>query len=263
MIKLTTEQISQFHGQGYLSLPPLVDDGELAQLRDIFDRLLAPPDGGGKGVFYDLTGDDPDAGLTKESVPQLLHPCHHAPELSRGGAWSAALDIAEQLLDLGHHHRDDLIVRDHAIVKPPGSTGTTPWHQDEAYWEEDLSYQELSVWIALQPTTAKMGCMQFIPESHKGQVLSHHSWNNDPNIIALEVDDGQVDTARGVPCPLPAGGATVHHARLLHYTTGNASTEPRRAFILTIGTQPTKLDTPRDFYWNRRERHFKDHIGNE
>ncbi len=131
---------------------------------------------------------------------------------------------------MDQHRRQDLIVRDHMIVKPPHSTGPTPWHQDEAYWEEDKIYQELSVWFALQETTEQMGCMQFIPGSHHGKVNRHHSWKNDPNIIALEVDANSMDELQAIACPLPAGGATVHSARTLHYTPP--------------ATEPTSRDAP-------------------
>jgi hypothetical protein len=250
----------RYEAQGFAALGPIMSDEDTRQLRAVFDKLFAKPADGGKPLYYDLTGDDPDAEIdNSKAVPQLLHPSHHVPELKQTAAWQAALDIAMQLLDVGEHTRDDLIVRDHAIVKPPGSTGATPWHQDEAYWEDDLHYNELSVWIALQDTTRE-GCMQFIPGSHKGEIIPHHPWKNDPKIVALEVDDGHVDESQAVPAELKAGGASLHHCRTLHYTSGNVSSEPRRAFILTVGTPPTKLDKPRDFYWNRKQHSFKDHI---
>lgn len=257
---LTPEQMQRYHAQGFVVLPPIIDDDEIARQRALFDRLFSPPADGGKPLYYDLTGDDPDKQIDSTSVPQLLHPSHHVPELPRSAAWQSALDIATELLDLGAHTRDDLIVRDHMIVKPARSTGDTPWHQDEAYWQEDLEYQELSVWIALQDTTEPMGCMQFVPGSHRGEVLPHHSWKNDPRIIALEVDDGHVEKSKVVACPLAAGGATVHHDRTLHYTGGNSTDEPRRALILTIGTPPKKREQPRDFYWNRKQRDYKQQI---
>jgi ectoine hydroxylase-related dioxygenase (phytanoyl-CoA dioxygenase family) len=257
---LNHEQALTYGENGFAALGPILSAEATDELRAIFDRMFSPPTDGGKALYYDLAGSDPDAKMGASAIPQILHPSHHVPELKQSAAWAAALDIAMQLLDVGSHTRDDLIVRDHAIVKPPGNTGTTPWHQDEAYWEEDLHYNELSVWIALQDTSKEMGCMQFIPKSHKGPVVPHHSWKNNPKIIALEVDDGFVIESQAVACPLDAGGATLHHSRTLHYTSGNMSAEPRRAFILTVGTPPTKLDEPRHFPWNHKERSFQQHI---
>lgn len=260
MFQLTQSQKSAYYEQGFTTLPSVLDAAEVTHLRDIFDRLFTPPADGSKPPFYDLTGNDPNAPMDAGAVPQLLHPSHHVPELSQSQAWQAALDIAEQLLEMGSHTRAELIVRDHMIVKPPHATGATPWHQDEAYWDEDKHYQELSVWFALQETSEAMGCMQFVPRSHRGDVLPHHCWKHDPKIIALEVDEGAMDKRQASPCPLPAGGATVHHARALHYTSGNCTDTPRRALIFTVGTPPTDLSVPRDFYWNRKERDYKQKI---
>ena len=257
---LNSEQQKEFHEQGFICLEPIMTTDEVTELREIFDRLFSKPADGSKPLYYDLTGNDPDAEMNDGAVPQLLHPSNHVPELKQSQAWKASLDLAMQLLKMGDYTRDDLIVRDHAIVKPPGSTGATPWHQDEAYWDEDKDYQEFSVWIALQDTTEEMGCMQFIPGSQKGEVHPHHTWQNDPNVIALEINDGYVNESLKIPCPLTAGGATLHHSRTMHYTSPNQSTEPRRAFILTVGTPPQILATPRDFPWNHKDRGYKQHI---
>jgi ectoine hydroxylase-related dioxygenase (phytanoyl-CoA dioxygenase family) len=64
--------------------------------------------------------------------------------------------------------------------------------------------------------------MQFVPRSHREPVQAHHSINYDPRIHGLEVD-AAVDTMRAVACPLPAGGATIHHNRILHYAGPNTS----------------------------------------
>jgi len=260
MFQLTDRRKSEYHEKGFVALPPLLDAEETRWQRNTFDHLFTPPDDGEKPLYYDLTGKGPDADFNKGSVPQLLHPSHHATELPQSPPWSISLDIAEQLFDMGEHTRADLIVRDHMITKPPHSIGPTPWHQDEAYWDGDKIYQELSVWFALQETTEAMGCMQFIPGSHLGKVHPHHSWQHDPDIIALEINAEHMDDRHAVACPLHAGGATVHHARTLHYTTGNHTDEARRALILTVGTPPSQRDAPRDFHWNRKDRGYKDEI---
>jgi ectoine hydroxylase-related dioxygenase (phytanoyl-CoA dioxygenase family) len=96
--------------------------------------------------------------------------------------------------------------------------------------------------------------MQFVPGSHRQEVITHRPIGNDPRIIGLEVDAPDLSTATAVACPIPAGGATIHHGRTLHYTGPNHSDQPRRAYILMFNTPPRKRDTPRDFYWQTMQK---------
>ena len=43
-----------------------------------------------------------------------------------------------------------------------------------------------AIWIPLQAATLENGCMQFVPGTHRQEVLPHHLIGNDPRIIALE-----------------------------------------------------------------------------
>jgi ectoine hydroxylase-related dioxygenase (phytanoyl-CoA dioxygenase family) len=95
--------------------------------------------------------------------------------------------------------------------------------------------------------------MEFIPGSHKGEILEHRSPNNDPRITALECI-GQFDEARAKLCPLPAGGATIHHCRTLHHAGANRSTVPRRAYILAFRGKPRPNPDFTGYPWNLSKR---------
>ena len=90
--------------------------------------------------------------------------------------------------------------------------------------------------------------MQFVPRSHRQEILPHHCINHDPRIHGLEVDEA--DVSQAVACPLLPGGCTIHHNRTLHYTGPNRSDIPRRAYILGFGLPPTPRAEPRAFPWN-------------
>jgi ectoine hydroxylase-related dioxygenase (phytanoyl-CoA dioxygenase family) len=75
--------------------------------------------------------------------------------------------------------------------------------------------------------------MQFIPYSHLGNLRPHHPMGNDPLVHTLETDD--VDPSKAVPCPIPAGGCTIHQPKTMHYTAPNDTDVPRRAWILFFG----------------------------
>jgi ectoine hydroxylase-related dioxygenase (phytanoyl-CoA dioxygenase family) len=240
-IALTRDQIEFYQREGYLALDALTTQEEVAWLRDIYDRLFAERAGREVGDQFDLAGADADDD--EAALPQILGPSKYAPELLHGLFRANAFAIAKQLLGPEAQPQGE-----HAILKPARHGVATPWHQDEAYWNPALEYNALSIWIPLQPATLANGCMQFVPGSHKQEVLPHHPINNDPRIHGLEADAAYTNNA--LACPLPPGGATIHTNRTLHYAGPNQSDEPRRAYILMFGVPPSPRSEPRDFYWN-------------
>ena len=243
-IRVDQEQISFFHREGYLALSRITTDEEISRIRQIYDELFARRAGREEGNQFDLAGTDEDG--SQESLPQILSPSKYAPELADTLYHRNALAITRQLLGEGATFKGD-----HAIFKPAQYGAATPWHQDEAYWDPALEYCDVSIWMPLQSATPENGCMYFIPGSHKHEVMPHHPINNDPRIHGLEVDE--VDDARAVACPLPAGGATIHFSRTLHYTPPNRSTIPRRAYILAVGVPAKPRATPRRFPWQEKQ----------
>ncbi|HZO90460.1 MAG TPA: phytanoyl-CoA dioxygenase family protein [Chthonomonadaceae bacterium] len=240
-VTLTQEQIDFYHREGYLAIEALTTQEEVAWLRGIYDRLFAERAGREEGNQFDLGGPDEEG---KEAVlPQILNPAKYAPELKEGLYRVNALAIAQQLLGPECKFQGE-----HAIFKPARYGAETPWHQDEAYWNPAMQYNSMSIWIPLQEATVENGCMWFVPRSHKLEVMPHHCINNDPRIHGLEVDNA--NTSAAVACPLPPGGATIHHNRTLHYTGPNRSDIPRRAYILGFGLPATPRKEPRVFYWN-------------
>jgi ectoine hydroxylase-related dioxygenase (phytanoyl-CoA dioxygenase family) len=245
-LSLSREQVEFFEREGYLVLPAITSPEEVAGLRDIYDRLFATQAGRAEGDHLDLSGHDEDD--QPAVLPQILNPSKYAPELKDTVFRANAAVIARQLLGPEAEY-----LGDHAIRKAAHTEAATPWHQDEAYWDPTQEYSELSIWIPLQAATLENGCMQFVPGTHRQEVLPHHPIGNDPRIIGLEVDDPERLTAGAVACPIPAGGATVHHSRMLHFTGPNRSDGPRRAYILTFGTPRRQRATPRRFYWQEQQ----------
>lgn len=241
-LTLTADQIAFYQREGYLRLPAITTAEEVTALCQIYDRLFATEAGRAEGDHLDLSS--PDGDGQKAVLPQILNPSKYAPELAATRFRANAEVIARQLIGPEADFRGD-----HAIRKAAFSEAETPWHQDEAYWEPDLEYEELSIWIPLQPATLDNGCMHFIPGSQAQEVLPHHPIGNDPRVVGLEVDEAQTRAVGAVACPLPAGGATIHHSRTLHYTGPNRTAEPRRAYILAFGLPRKQRATARDFYW--------------
>ena len=248
-ISLTDEQTTFFHKNGYLAIESLTTATEVSRLRGVYDRLFSEQAGRQEGNQYDLAGTDEDD--KPSSLPQIVNPVNYAPELKDILLKVNARAVAQQLLGPPVEAQGEF-----AIMKPPQLGAPAPWHQDESYWKEELEYNSVSIWVPLQEATLENGCMQFIPGSHKGDVLPHHPIGHDPRVHGLEVDECDPSTA--VACPLPAGGATIHHCRTLHYTGPNRSSQMRRAYVHTFAAAFVKRSQPRDFYWQKQRRTARD-----
>jgi ectoine hydroxylase-related dioxygenase (phytanoyl-CoA dioxygenase family) len=239
--RLTPEQIAFFHENGFLAIDAITTQDEIAFMRELYDRIFERRAGREVGDQFDLAGADEEG--KPAALPQILGPSKYAPEFKTLQCRANALDLSRQLLGEAAEFQGE-----HAILKPAFMGAPTPWHQDEAYWNPALEYHALSVWIPLQEATLENGCMQFIPGSHRLEVLPHHSINRDPRIHGLEVDS--VDASPAVACPLPPGGATFHLSRTLHYTGPNGTANPRRAFIMGFGLPTKPYPSDRRFPWN-------------
>ncbi len=247
-VNLSAADIATFFRDGFLQLPCLSTPAELARLRELYDHHFAVRSGRERGHQFDLFGDDADPD--RPNVPQILGLSTYAPEFCETQLYRTVRDVLTQLFGVEQDRFGD-----HAIRKPPRSPLATPWHQDEAYWGESLDYCAASVWVPLQDVDERTGCMHFVPRSHWGELLPHRSHGGNPQVHGLELDGDYPELlAEAVAVPLPAGGCTIHHQRLLHYTSPNDSDEPRRAWIFTGGVQPHPRQQPKDLPWERAKR---------
>lgn len=246
-VSVTPEQIAFFRDNGFLAIDFLTTPEEVAMMRAAYDRIFNERAGRESGDQFDLAGADKEGEVAV--LPQILNPARYAPELGGTLAEANALAIAAQLLG-GEVEGGPA----HAIFKPAGHGAATPWHQDEAYWNPDLDYVSLSVWVPLQEATTENGCMQFVPGSHKTEVAPHQPIGNDPRVHGLELSpDSGIDVSGAVICPLPPGGATFHLSRTLHHTGANRSTVARRALIFGFSQPPTPRTDARRFPWQEKQ----------
>ena len=242
---LLAGQIAAFHQRGFLTLPQISPPEEVAALRETFERLFAQRAGRKEGAQFDMVTHDEDDAAPKLS--QIIKPANFAPELLRTQFRANALTVARRLLG-----PNAIQVSEHAILKPAGQGAATPWHQDEAFREAGFDYEQVSIWMPLQEATVENGCMQYVPGTHRVGVLDHRSPGDDPRVHALECS-GEFNAAEAVACPLPAGGAAIHHGRTLHYAGPNQTSTARYAYVLMFEAPPKPAAQPRDFHWNRNK----------
>jgi hypothetical protein len=218
---LTPEEIRHLHDRGFLAIESFTWPADLARIREILLGLYArfhrlPP-------RYTLDLGDVARHSGPPQIAEINWTLELAPALRQTRTFQRCASVAEQLLGgpVGHTGFD------HAILKPPHNARPTPWHQDQAYAGEGRSLVSVHFWIPLQEVTVDMGCMQFIPGSHRGPLLPHRRRDGSHSLEAVGVD-----SSLAVACPLPLGGATAHVPRTLHHTGPNTTDEPRLAWSI-------------------------------
>jgi ectoine hydroxylase-related dioxygenase (phytanoyl-CoA dioxygenase family) len=224
MAAVSSDSVARFHELGFLVVPEITTADDLA----VVSRLLA-------GLYrrfpalvrarraHDLGGETEGT----RSILEINQTVDLAPELAETLTFKRCAAVAEQLLGRPVEHRFD-----HAIYKPAFNGVATSWHQDEAYAVERRIFSA-HFWVPLQTVTEDMGCMEFIPGSHRGALVRHRRRDPLRDSHALEVAD--VDTSKAVACPIRAGDATVHFPRTVHYTGPNRTGTPRLAWALEFG----------------------------
>jgi ectoine hydroxylase-related dioxygenase (phytanoyl-CoA dioxygenase family) len=244
--QLSPEQLAFYYQNGYLSVDRIATDDEITEIRVLYDRMFSSRTGRNAGDHFDLAGADEDG---KEALlAQILQPSNYFPELRETALYRTVGRLIRDLVG-----SEAGVTGDHAINKPPRHGAETPWHQDEAYWDPAQEHRSISVWIPLQAATILNGCMHFVPGSQRLEVLEHRPIGNDSRVHGLEVVPGIFDFSGAVACELPAGGATFHGCRMLHYTPGNSTDDFRRALIVMGGLPPISQPAPRRFPWLERQ----------
>jgi len=235
-VRPTDDDVVFFAENGYLVVERLTTDEELEWLTRVFHAVIDE----GSRVFEPgrTAGDEGPSQLDQSIAPEI-----EFPELLETTYRRNGLHFASALLGVPEA---DLVTWAHMIRKPARRSRVAPWHQDEAYWLPELDYLAVGAWLPLHDVTVERGAMQFIPGSHKGPLL-HHEHIGDPagNLLIAP----EADPATAVACPLPAGGATFHHFRTLHFTAANTTDEPRLAFPMEFQLRPQLRDEPRATPW--------------
>jgi ectoine hydroxylase-related dioxygenase (phytanoyl-CoA dioxygenase family) len=238
---LEQHEVEAFFAEGYLVVDQLSSAEELAVLRTIYDKLFEVRAGRAEGLYSDFAAEEQAEGAVV--FPKIHQIYRFAPELVATGFMANARTIAGQLFG-GHVE----FMGGRGMLKPRFCPGQTPWHQDAAYHRPDCLYRNVNFWLALQDSPVHSGVMHFAPGSHLGSVVHQHRPPDHDRGLEL-ADLSVLSEVEVVACPVPAGGATLHHSYLLHHTPPNETPAPRRALIAIFGLPPTRRSEALRFPW--------------
>jgi len=236
------DDVAFFGANGYVVFDRMTTDAELDWLRSVYDALANLPRSG----FPDTVFDPSRPYGTKEypELGQLIRPERFCPQVVDTAMWKNAKRIATKLLAVPVEKVENW---GHLVFKPPHIGRETPWHQDEGYWDPDLSYHAVGGWMPLDDVTIDNGCLWFVPGSHKGEVHHHHHIGDDASVHVLEIRN--FEPLGAVPVPMRAGGMSFHHPRTLHYARPNTTGGNRRAWANEFQTAPIKLEVRANRPW--------------
>lgn len=129
------------------------------------------------------------------------------------------------------------LLYDQLFVKEAGMSQRTRWHNDQPYWPI-RGRQVLSIWIALDITTADNGRLEFVRGSHKwdrwfqpevfGKTDAITQYERNPefeDIPDIEADREDYDI---ISWDLEPGDVYVFHAMTVHGAGGNTLSNRRR-----------------------------------
>lgn len=231
---ITDEDRTRFEEDGYLHLPDVLSEDEMAEIEDVYMRFLRREIPVTGRDFCDMSGDY-DRPIEDYNIINVMLPRRYHEEWRGNPYETRASSIAEQLIG-----PDLLIDYDQLLAKPPQKgQAVFHWHQDMAYWLDTPDPRTASFWLALDDTTVESGCMRFVPGSHlEADLRPHHPLGDsreESHTLITEV--GPDDEVRYAE--IRRGDCTVHNQRVLHGSGGNTSMRWRRGYIVAYRSRAT------------------------
>lgn len=128
------------------------------------------------------------------------------------------------------------IFHDHILVKEPGNSVVTPWHQDKPYYLVDGN-QTVSFWIPLDPIPRER-TIEYIGGSHQGGKLYKPQrfdgtdlYENDPSEPVPDIDANRSDH-NIIGWEMTPGDVVAFDFGTLHGAPANSSPDRRRVISL-------------------------------
>lgn len=216
---ITEEQIQFYQENGYVQLLNVLTPAELEHARTALDEVMQ--------MQLDESHDLSRTAEQKKIFVQKVNMWQVHDGLRQYVFNHKIAEIARQL----SRANTIRLWHDHALIKMPGDSKASSWHQDLPYWPMQEA-GSLSCWMALDNVTVENGCMAFVPGSHRFGRLEPINLMNPQDIFQLippDVEQPQALEQRFQP--MPAGSCTFHDGRTFHYAGPNTSNGPRRAII--------------------------------
>lgn len=224
--RLSDEQVEHYRTHGYVAGIRVLDERQVAALREELAGLMDPGHPG-HALFYEFHSNestDPSRVLFHALGAWRITPAFH--DL----LWHPAVTVpAAQLLEGPVRFWHDQL-----FCKPARHGGVVAWHQDFSYWTRTQPMAHLTCWIGLDDSTRDNGCLQYIPGSHRWNLLPITGLAGDMDAIRQVLTPEQWEAFHPVAIELRCGEAAFHHPLLIHGSYENWTDRPRRAAVINM-----------------------------
>jgi ectoine hydroxylase-related dioxygenase (phytanoyl-CoA dioxygenase family) len=228
IIQLSEADVQAFQADGAVCLRGLFSNYWLDEIARGIERNLAAP----SQYSESLKGDSGTSRFFNDycnwqQISEFQAYIYHSP----------AAQIAAQLMG----SQQAIIYHEHVLIKEPGNSIRTPWHQDQPYYPID-GQQMCSIWMPLDPVTAE-STLLFVKGSHTREnyfvprkfatAKNYQIKGGQTNVIYDSIPDIDADPDKYpiLSWALQPGDCVVFYGTTLHGAAGNASqTTSRRAF---------------------------------
>lgn len=215
---VTEAQIQFYQDNGFVQLDDVLTPEELQTIRREIDAIYSTGSGGihnsgGRSAYAKVL--DQRVNIWRDNA--VVRDFVFTPRLA---------EIARRLARV----QGVRLWHDHALLKQPGDSKPTPWHQDLPYWPMN-EQGALSIWIALDDVDERNGAMSFIPGSHRVGALPGINLVDPQDIFAM-VPGGALAGTKPVTARMRAGSCTFHNGLTFHYAAANQTERPRRAMVM-------------------------------
>jgi len=231
---ITERQIECFQRDGALLIRGLFSDF-VETIRCGIERNMAEPgENAAENLHEGEAGRFFDDYCNWRRIPEFVEVIEHSP----------AADVAATLM----RSRRVQMFHDHVLVKEPGTSKPTPWHQDAPYYFVE-GRQTVSFWAPVDPVTdASLRC---VAGSHRWEKpVLPTKWLSEENFYPDEtlyrsVPDPDAEGMDVLEWPMEPGDAVAFSFDTLHGARGNESATRRRAFSLRlVGDDARYVDRP-------------------
>ncbi|MCY4607693.1 MAG: phytanoyl-CoA dioxygenase family protein [bacterium] len=216
MREVTDQDRAVFEEDGVVLLHGAFDEAWITFLQEAVDEAMANP--GPHAMEYAREG----------RFFGDVELAHRLPAFMRFVCESPAAGYAGLIMGSSKVNYFD----DHLLVKEPGTTKPSPWHQDQPYWAV-AGRQVCSLWLPLDPVSRDVA-VEFVRGSHTWQAFNPYHF-----------EDGRLYEGAGLPplpdieshrkhyeilrFPMEPGDALMFHGMIVHGAPGNTGHHRRRA----------------------------------